>query len=451
MTATAHDRWRTLGWPLGGLIAVVALCGLAWLAATRWPDLLRRTPPASPVAAPHDEHAEAEVDRVIISPLAQMNIGLELGQVERRDFDRSITLPAIVAEQPGRSHIVVTTHFTGIVTKLHITQGQAVTVGQPLFDLRLTHEEVIQSQTELLKIAQEMEILDREIARIQQLVAEGGIANKTLLDRKYERERHAANFVAQKQALLLHEMNEEQITKVLKTKELLGSLTITALADEGMIADPEQAVLLVHELRVTLGQHIAAGDTLAVLSDHSRLQVEGEAFEQDAPALARAMRESWPIKLLAATGEPAEEVQLLYIDDTIDPESRTFHFYALLPNRLVHDAQGSDGRRYVQWKHRPGERLRVLAPVERWPKRLVVPLSAIAQDGVETYVFRYSGGEFVRTGVHIEHKDEQFAVLADGPAIREGQVIALTAAQQVQFALANQAGSGVDPHAGHTH
>jgi membrane fusion protein, heavy metal efflux system len=450
MTAIAHDRWRTLGWPLVGLITVAALAGLAWLALARWPDLLRG-PARSPVEAPHDAQAAAEVDRVIISPHAQRNIGLELGQIERRDFERSITLPAIVAEQPGRSSIAVTTHFTGIITKLHITQGQAVTIGQPLFDLRLTHEEVIQSQTELLKIAQEMEILDREIARIQQLVAEGGIANKTLLDRLYERERHAAAFVAQKQALLLHEMSEEQIAQVLKTKELLGSLTITALADEGMLANPDEAVLLVHELKVTLGQHIAAGDTLATLSDHSRLQVEGEAFEQDAPALARAMRESWPIKLLAATGQPPEEAQLLYLDDRIDLESRTFHFYAALPNRLIHDALGPDGRRYVQWKHRPGERLRVLAPVERWPERLVVPLAAIAQDGVETYVFRYVGGEFVRTGVHVEHKDEQFAVLADDPAIREGQVIALTAAQQVQFALANQAGSGVDPHAGHSH
>jgi multidrug efflux pump subunit AcrA (membrane-fusion protein) len=448
MTAITHDRWRSFAWALTGL-AVVA--GVAWLIATRWPDLLRRGPAAPPVATPHNAQPAAEVNRVSISPLAQKNIGLELGQIERRDFDRSITLPAIVAEQPGRSNIVVTTHFTGIVTKLHITQGQAVTVGQPLFDLRLTHEELIQSQTDLLKTAQEMEILDREIARIQQLVAEGGIANKTLVDRKYERERHAAALVAQKQALLLHEMTEEQIAQVLKSKELLGSLTITALADEGMVAAPEQAVLLVHELKVTLGQHIAAGDTLAILSDHSRLQVEGEAFEQDAPALAKAMRDSWSIKLLSATGEPDEEAQLLYIDDQIDPDSRTFHFYAALPNRLVHDANGPDGRRYVQWKHRPGERLRVLAPVERWPKRLVVPLAALAQDGVETYVFRYVGGEFVRTGVHVEYQDEQFAVLADDPAIREGQVIAMTAAQQVQFALANQAGSGVDPHPGHSH
>jgi hypothetical protein len=220
-------------------------------------------------------------------------------------------------------------------------------------------------------------------------------------------------------------------------------------------------VLQVHELKVTLGQHIMAGDTLAVLSDHSRLLIEGEAFEQDAATLARSLKEGWPLTLLpGSAGSPAtpakpggkpETVKLLYLADSIDSASRTFHFYAELPNRLVHDAPGPNSRRYVQWKYRPGERLRVQAPVERWTGRLVVPLSAIAQDGIETYLFRYVHDEFVRTPVHVEFRDEANAVLADDKSVREGQVIAMTAAQQVQFALVNQAGAGIDPHAGHSH
>ena len=143
-----------------------------------------------------------------------------------------------------------------------------------------------------------------------------------------------------------------------------------------MVEDPKSVVLQVHELKVTLGQHIMAGDTLAVLSDHSRLLVEGEAFEHDAAALARAMKEGWPLTLLPAEpGGKPEQVKLLYLADSIDPVARTFHFYAELPNRLVHDAPGADSRRYVQWRFRPGERLRVQVPVERWPSRLVVPVS----------------------------------------------------------------------------
>jgi multidrug efflux pump subunit AcrA (membrane-fusion protein) len=464
MTAFTRPQVRQAGW-IGAFVALQFLLAAGWTTAGWWwPEIAQRlglaaAPPLAPTGE-QDEHT----DHVVISPEAHKSIGLVLGQIERRDFDRTITLPAIVAEQPGRSHIVVTTHFTGIITKLYVAQGQAVSVGQPLFDLRLTHEELIQSQTDLLKTAQEIEILDREIARIEPLAREGGIAAKTLLERKYERDRHQAAFVAQRQALLLHEMNEEQIATVLKTKQLLGSLTITALADEGMVEDPASVVLQVHQLNVTLGQHIDAGATLATLSDHARLLVEGEAFEQDGPALRQAIQQSWPLTLLPAAQSvqlvpaaetPAEreeqQLKLLYLSDTIDATSRTFHFYAGLDNRLVLDRTGPDARRYVQWQFRPGERLRVEVPVEKWTKRLVVPLSAIARDGVESYVFRYVKGEFQRTPVHVEHLGERYAVLGDGSGIREGQVIAMTAAQQVQFALAAQAGAGADPHAGHNH
>ena len=465
MTTITRSQVRQYGWSLGGLLVLVSLAGAAWYTAGLWwPVLAERlagyAQPAEPPPA-EDEHADEHADHVVISPQAQKNIGLALGQIQRRDFDRAITLPAMVAERPGRSHIVVTTHFTGIVTKIYVAQGQAVKVGQPLFDLRLTHEELIQSQTELLKTVQEIELLGREIARIEKLALEGAIPSRTLLDRKYERERYQATLHAQRQSLLLHEMTEEQIDQVLQTKQLLGLLTIAALADEGMIQDPDSVVLQVHELKITLGQHINAGDTLAMLTDYSQLLVEGEAFEQDLPALSRVMREEWSVALLPVSGQngrPADRegqtsqaVKLLYLADQIKPASRTFHFYAVLNNEIVHDTVGPDGRRYVQWRHRPGQRLRVRAPVERWPQRLVVPLSATAQGGVETYVFRYVGGEFQRLSVQVEYRDEEFAVLADDGSVREGMVIAMTAAQQVQFALANQSGAAIDPHAGHHH
>lgn len=467
--ARSSSRLHHFRWPVGSLVVLLAFAGAAWVTAGQWwPVLSQRlglAAAATPVD-PHDDHDHAHEDedpnRIKVSPQAQANIGLVLGQLARRDFDRTLTLPAMLAEQPGRSHIVVTTHFTGIVTKVYVAQGQAVKVGQPLFDLRLTHEEVIQSQTDLLKTAQEIEILDKEIARIEKLTMEGGIAGKTLIERQVERERQQAAFIAQRQAMLLHEMTEEQIAHVLATKELIGSITLTALADEGMVENPDRTVLQVHELNVTLGQHIEAGATLAVLSDHSQLLVEGEAFEQDLPALSKALAEGWPLQLLPAAGQSGlaattlggngNTVELLYLADKIGPESRTFHFYARLPNEMIRDAIGPDGRRYVQWRFRPGERLRVAAPVERWTNRLFVPLAAVAQDGVESYVFVYQGSAFVRTPVRIEHRDERHAVLAeDKDSVKAGQIVAMSAAQQLQFALANKAGGGVDPHAGHNH
>jgi multidrug efflux pump subunit AcrA (membrane-fusion protein) len=468
MTTLAENRWRGLAAPAAIGVVAIALAGGAWMfnLVPRGFGVVPSAPSSDKSTTADDEkhdhdHPPGEDDhaeRLMISPEARRNIGLELGQIARRDVAKSITLPGIVAEIPGRSHIVVTTHFTGIITKIHVAEGQAVRVGDPLFDLRLTHEELIQSQTQLLKTAQEMEIIDREIARLDELARDGGIARKTLLERKYERERHAADFVVQKQALLLHEMSEEQIEEVLRTKQLLGLLTIHAVEDSGMEAATDWSVLIVHDLLVSLGQHIEAGTTLAMLSDHAELLVEGEAFEKDAPALARALEHSWPVTLLpgdekapAASEADPVQVKLLYLGDKIDPQSRTFHFYARLTNAIRRDAQGDDGRRRVEWRYRPGERMRVQLPVEQWKEKLVVPVAALAQDGVETCVFRYVDGEFARTPVQVLYRDEQVAVLAEGGAVDVGQIIAVTAGQQLQFALANQAGAGVDPHAGHSH
>jgi cobalt-zinc-cadmium efflux system membrane fusion protein len=466
MTALAENRWRALAAPVAIGLVAIALAGGAWMFNLMPGSFggLPGAPMSDKSIADHDaghdqEHPPGEddhADRLVISPEARRNIGLELGQVTRRDVAKSITLPALVAEIPGRSHIVVTTHFTGIVTKIYVTEGQAVRVGEPLFDLRLTHEELIQSQTQLLKTVQEIEIIDREITRLEDLARDGGIARKTLLERKYERERHEAAFVAQKQALLLHEMSEEQIEQVLRTKQLIGSLTIHAVEDNGMAESTDWSVLIVHELRIALGQHIQAGDTLAVLSDHAELLVEGEAFEKDAPALARAIDEGWMVTLLpfadaglapATQAAPTESnakleaAKLLYLGDKIDPATRTFHFYAALPNAIRRDMKGPDGKRRVEWRHRPGERMRVQVPVEQWSNKLVVPVTALAQDGVETCLFRYVDGEFARTPVEV----------AEGGAVDVGQVIAVTGGQQLLFALANQAGAGVDPHAGHSH
>lgn len=468
MTAWAENWRRALAAPAVIAVVAIAVAGGAWifnLVPGSFGVAISPPTTGKSTGEHKEEHAhdrppgaDGHADRLVISPEARRNIGLQLGQVVRRDVAKSLTLPAIVAEIPGRSHLVVTTHFTGIITKIHVAQGEAVEAGDPLFDLRLTHEELIQSQTQLLKTAQEIEIIDREIARLDDLARDGGIARKTLLERKYERERHEAAFVAQRQALLLHEMSAEQIEEVLRTRQLLGTLTIHAVEDRGMAAASAGNVLIVHDLLVSPGEHIDAGDTLAVLSDHGELLIEGNAFEKDGPALVQAMENEWPLTLLpggdsppAASPAATEQVKLLYLQDKVDPLSRTFHFYARLTNAIRRDALADDGRRRIQWRHRPGERMRVQVPVEQWTNQLAVPVTALAQDGVETCVFRYVDGEFARTPIVVLYRDEQIAVVAEGGAVDEGEVIAATAAQQLLFALANQAGAGVDPHAGHSH
>lgn len=95
--------------------------------------------------------------------------------------------------------------------------------------------------------------------------------------------------------------------------------------------------------------------------------------------------------------------------------------------------------------------MRLCVPVETWTDQIVLPVEAIADDGVETYVFVQNGDHFDRQAVHVRYRDQQYAVIANDGSLFPGDTVALNSAHQLQMALKNKAGGGVDPHAGHSH
>jgi multidrug efflux pump subunit AcrA (membrane-fusion protein) len=192
---------------------------------------------------------------------------------------------------------------------------------------------------------------------------------------------------------------------------------------------------------------------LAVLSDHALLFIEGDAFEQDIPHITHAVTEQWPVDaVLASAGETGvlEDLEILYLANQVDRESRAFHFYLKLPNELLAD-RTTDGHRFVNWRFKPGQRVEILIPVERLADKLVLPTAAVVQDGVETYVFVPNGDHFDRRPVHVESRDQQEVVVADDGSLYAGDEVVVAGAAQLQFALKNQSGVGADPHAGHSH
>jgi len=105
----------------------------------------------------------------------------------------------------------------------------------------------------------------------------------------------------------------------------------------------------------------------------------------------------------------------------------------------------------VTWRYKPGQRMQLLVPVEEWRDRIVLPPEAVAQDGLEHYVFMTHGDHVHRQPVHVEYRDPTAVVIADDGALSPGDQIAMTAAQQLQLALKNRSGGAIDPHAGHNH
>lgn len=441
--------------------------------------------------AGHDHAAHAghhEDTSLELSDTARRNIGLTddaIRPVRLQTFRKTITVPATIVEQAGRTRVQVATPMTGAITHVHAVEGEAVQPGALLFRIRLTHEDLVKAQTSFVKTLGELDVEENEIARLQEITSSGAVPGRLLLEREYSREKLAALLTAQQESLRLHGLSESQVAQISETRRLLGELQMYAPSpddhsedDMKLTGQPLQpagftveqtpdspsrpvaessdpaAPLILQDLRVHKGQSVDAGETLCVLTDLRQLYIEGMAFESDISALRQVSRQGWNVSaVFGRTDDPSDRVddlEIAWLANEVDAESRSLRFYVELPNQIVDDRRQPNGR-FVDWKFSPGQRLQLQVPVEEWPDRIVLPVDAVASEAAEYFVFLQNGDHFDRVAVHVEFRDQYSVVIASDGALSPGDVVATTGAHQMQMALRNQAGGGADPHAGHSH
>ena len=66
-------------------------------------------------------------------------------------------------------------------------------------------------------------------------------------------------------------------------------------------------------------------------------------------------------------------------------------------------------------------------------------------------MFQQNGRTFERIPVHVMYRDQSSIVIANDGSLFPGDIVALRNAHQMQMAVRNNAGGGIDPHAGHNH
>ncbi|MCA9134132.1 MAG: efflux RND transporter periplasmic adaptor subunit [Planctomycetales bacterium] len=482
-------------WPkirvAAGVIALL-LAGLSyplwWGPLSTWIDSTLATRRAGAVGGgpaepqPISGGATDAVESLKLTPQARRNLGLTaeyLQPVELTTYWRSITVPAVVVAKPGRSQIFVASPLNGVVTHVHAVTGEAVVPGELLFEIRLTYEDLVDTQTQYLKTISELQVETREIARLEVATKSGAISGKALLDRRYAKEKLEALLRSQREALRLHGLSERQVDAIESEGKLLGDLQVVApdidrhgeeelrLSQNhyhpvsfGQLLDAPRAEprprrpLVIDQLQVHKGQAVVSGDTLCTLSDYSHLFIRGKAFEQDVAAIAAAVEQGWTVEAAFPTANGQTTIgglKIAFVDNAIDPATRTLSMFVELPNEVLRDDENADGQRFITWKYRLGQRLEIRVPVEKWENQIVLPVDAVVKQGAEWFVFQANGQRFDRIPVHVQHRDQHSVVIANDGSIFAGDVIAHRSAHQMQMAIKNRSGGAVDPHAGHSH
>ena len=453
-------------------VSIIALIGLAVAAALTYGDWLPPLRdylvsargggeavdvPDSPAESPHDHAAtpasEAE-DSLHLSPEAQQNIGLTTAVVSKQDFTRTVAVPAVVVERPGHSQIEITAPMTGVIKNIFIQEGISKQPGDQLFNLRLTHEDVVASQRDFLKFLQERDVIQREIQRLEKIGTDI-IPERRVIEQQYQYDKAEASIKALKQSLILHGLTPEQVETIARTRDVLKEISIRAPDyEEGAEGQSVQPVYHVQQISVNRGQSVVAGQKLGTLANHSLLFVQGQAFEEDAKRLVQAMNSGQTLKVVPVSGhtDQASDLKLLFVSDHVEQQSRALNFYLLLPNRRV-DQSGdvSRGSAFLSWKFRPGQRMEIQLPTDQaWQDQLVLPAEAVAVEGPNAFVFEQHGDHFDRVEVRLLYRDKNVVVVEDDGQLT-GKTLAMSGAYEMHLALKNRVGGGADLQHGHSH
>ena len=480
--------WSVIGWGTGliALLAADLTYSLWWPPLSNFVDATVSAQRETGASLAPATTGKAPLTSLELTAQARSNLGLTsqtVRPVELSNYRRSITVPAVIIAKPGRASIIVSSPLNGVVTHVHAVTGEAVMPGELLFEVRLTYEDLVETQTAYLKTISELEVENREIGRLEQATQSGAISGKALLERRYAKEKLEAFARSQREALRMHGLSDRQVDEIGQEGKLMRDLQIVApdvdvhdhddelrlsqivtrpvsftqlALPPTAINEPEHAVhpLVIDTLQVHKGQAINAGEQLCSLSDYTQLYIEGKAFENDIAAITASAQRDWTVDAVLS-GSLGDEfirgLKLAFVSNSIDTESRTLSLFVELPNEIVRDETNAAGQRFLSWKYRLGQRLELRVPVEEWEQQIVLPIDAVAKEGADWFVFQQNGQVFTRVPVHVRFRDQTSVVIANDGSINPGDYIALRSAHQMQMAIKNKSGGAADPHAGHTH
>ncbi len=427
------------------LAALLAAAGAgAWLTKDRWGRLVW---PEKKEEAKAGGDAHAHGDRVKLTGQARKNLGLVVAAAElRKDYWRTTAIPGSVVDRPGQSDRGATTPITGVVTRIHAYPSDTVKPGGPLFTIRITSELVQNAQAELFKAAKERELNEGVLKRL--VDAGGGVAEAKVTEARNQQAKLDTQTQSQRQILQSLGLTATQLDAAAGGK-FVREVTVSAPPADG--ADYE-----VQELKVQPGEQVQAGQVLATLADHRLLYIQGRAFKSEAALLARAAEKAWPVEAefaeddVAAWPGPKQTLTIRHLANSMDASSRTFAFYVPLANQSR--AYEREGKTFLVWRFRPGQRVRLHVRTEPLENVIVLPAAAVVREGPEAYVFRANGDAFDRKPVTVLHEGRREVVLAGDGGVAPGLHYAMNAAAALNRVLAAQkAGEGGDSHAGHSH
>lgn len=298
-------------------------------------------------------------DPSVVVPSPELLDQLKLSDVGTRPVAETLRVSGRIDFDEQRLARIGAT-VTGRVTDIDALLGQRVRKGDVL--ARLNSSELSSQQLAYLKARAQLELNRRNAERAKALFEADVIGAAELQRRESEYQISKAETRAASDQLQLLGVSPAAIDRLSKQGEV-NSVTPVAATMSGVVV----------ERKLAQGQVVQPADSLFVVADLSRLWAVAQVPEQQVSQVKAGQAVSIEVPAL---GNEKLVGKLIFVGQTIDPETRTVLVRTELDNR--------DGRL------KPAMLASML--IEAKPvERLVVPASAVVRESDEDHVFIAEG------------------------------------------------------------
>lgn len=331
-----------------------------------------------------------------VSQQQMQALGIRLQTLQVNETGLSKPYPGRVTLPPGQESII-SAPVDGLVTEV-LTQANAqVKSGQAL--LRLLSPDLGPLQLQLMQAASQARLASQTATRESSLFQEGIIARRRVEAAQAGLAEARATLNQARAALRLAGMSPAQIQKIERSGALEDTLTLSARKPGTVLSlDAQQ------------GQRVPAGTPLLRVASLDTLWLDIQVPLDDA--------RSWPVG--TAVTVPGRQVQARVISQgpTVASGSQTISLRAQV-------LSGAD-------QLRPGELVQAAMPVTQTSGSWDLPLSALAREGQQAYVFVRTAQGFEARPVRVLASSGQRVrvqgTLKAGERLAVSSVIALKAA-----------------------
>lgn len=307
---------------------------------------------------------QSSADPALVSPASELLAQLKVEPVKRQPVAETLRVAGRIDFDEQRLARIGAT-ITGRVTDIDAMLGQTVRKGDVL--ARLNSSELSTQQLAYLRARAQLELNRRNAERAKALYEADVIGAAELQRRESEYQISVAETRAASDQLQLLGVTAAAIDRLGK-QGAVNSLTPVVATLNGVVV----------ERKLAQGQVVQPADALFVVADLSRLWAVAQVPEQQ----VSQVREGQSVSIeVPALGNEKLVGKLIYVGQTINPETRTVLVRTELDNR--------DGRL------KPAMLATMLIEAKS-VERLVVPASAVVRENDEDHVFVAEGNAAFR-------------------------------------------------------